>query len=272
MTELVISGATGRLGAEILRHAIQADDLQVVGLIEHAECPLLGEVPQELLFAKGQAEVRLSAGLESLQAGRVLIETAPRAAALQHLARAAEVGAKAIVATTGFDADERAELQALSARMALLVAPNLSPGVIMLQELVRAASKALSDYDLEVLELHHNKKRDAPSGTAWALADAAASARDLDVNLHAIVARAGEIGPRGQDEIGIQSLRLGGVVGDHTVFLAGEHERIELTHRAQSRAAFAAGAIRAARWMGEPREAGAYGMLDVLGLRGEKLV
>jgi 4-hydroxy-tetrahydrodipicolinate reductase len=151
----------------------------------------------------------------------------------------------------------------------VLVAPNLSLGVTVLLELVRQASRALEAYDLEIVEMHHNQKVDAPSGTAWALGRAAAEGRGQDVERDAILARAGEVGKRGKQEIGIQTLRGGGVIGEHTVFVVGEAERLELTHRAQSRDVFALGAARAARFLGAPERApGLYAMRDVLGLGG----
>lgn len=172
-----------------------------------------------------------------------------------------------LIATTGFDQAELKRLEQCQDRIPLLIAPNLSLGITVLLDLVARASRALDGYQLELVEMHHNKKRDAPSGTAWALARAAAIARGQDVEEDAILARAGDVGPRGEHEIGMQSLRGGDIVGEHTLYLIGDTERIELSHRAATRDAFAAGAIRAARFLGEEgRRPGHYTMRDVLGL------
>mgnify|MGYP006290260565 CR=1 FL=1 len=203
--------------------------------------------------------------------GRVLVEAALVPAARAHAARAAEVGVPVCLATTGFDARQRAELEALADRIPVLFAPNLSLGVNVVLDLVRTAASALPGYHLEVVEMHHALKRDAPSGTAWALASAGAEARGQAIERDAVLARAGETGPRGEAEIGIQTLRGGGVIGEHTVYLVGETERVELSHRAQSRDAFAAGAVEAARFLGAPgRAPGVYEMADVLGLSGAR--
>ncbi len=252
MIEVVVSGASGRLGARIRALVEAAPDLELSAAL-----------------VRPGSEVRAGATSDpsAISAGRVLIEAATRAAALEHADRAARVGAPILLATTGFDAGERAAVEAFAAKVPLLIAPNLSLGVAVLLDLVARASAALASYDLEILELHHNKKRDAPSGTAWALGRAASSARRRDVERDAIVARAGEVGARGRDEIGIQALRGGDVIGEHTVFLIGETERIELSHRAATRDTFAAGAVQAARFLGTPgRGPGLYTMRHVLGL------
>lgn len=253
MTSLVISGASGRLGARILAHAQAAEGIKVAGALLREGSARLSEGSP---FTADEAV---------LQAGRVLIECAPKPAALAHAARAANVGAPILMATTGFTPAERTLLEAHADRVPVLIAPNLSLGVTVLLDLVARAAAALPGYDLEIVELHHSKKRDAPSGTAWALARAGAAARGLDADREAILARAGDIGPRGQDEIGIQSIRGGDIIGEHTVYLVGPTERLELTHRAQSRDVFAAGAITAARFLAEQKP-GLYAMRDVLAL------
>ncbi len=169
------------------------------------------------------------------------------------------------VASTGFDANEQAALQEASKQIPIVLAPNLSRGVTMLLDLVARAAAALPDYDLEIVEIHHNQKRDAPSGTAWALGRAAAEARGQDIDRDAILARAGNIGARSKGEIGIQTLRGGGVIGEHTVMVVGGCERLELIHRAGSRDVFAEGAVHAVRFVAAA-EPGMYSMRDVLAL------
>lgn len=251
MTQVVISGAAGRLGARILAHAQATSAVTVRGaLVREGAAVLKGGAP----FTADEAVI---------QAGRVLIECAPKPAALAHAARAAQVGAPILIATTGFTPAERELIEAHAAKVPVLIAPNLSLGVTVLLDLVARAAKALPDYHLEIVELHHAKKKDAPSGTAWALARAGAQARGLDAEREAILARAGDVGARGQDEIGIQSIRGGDIIGEHTVYLVGPTERVELTHRAQSRDVFAAGAIRAAEFLAQA-PAGLYSMRDVV--------
>lgn len=267
LIEVVVSGAAGRLGRRILAHVDAAEDLCLYGALVRPggngeEVPLSALANESL-----DCEAVATSDEGVIAAGRVLIEVAPKGPALAHVRRAAGVGAPVVLASTGFDAKERAEIEALSSQVPLLLAPNLSMGVAVLMDLVARASKALADYDLEMVELHHNKKRDAPSGTAWALARAAKAARGEDADRDAILARAGEIGARGKQEIGIQSVRGGDIIGEHTLYLVGPTERVELTHRAATRDVFAAGAVRAARFIGEEgRAPGKYGMADVLGL------
>jgi 4-hydroxy-tetrahydrodipicolinate reductase len=243
--EVVVSGARGRLGSRI--------------------CTLLEE-SQDLRLA-AEVEFDTIDPLAAITKGRVLIEAATKNAAFEHAAHAAEVGAPILVATTGFDAQDRAKLEAHASRVPVLVTANLSLGVAVLTDLVARASAALPGYQLEVLELHHDKKKDAPSGTAWALGRAAAAARGRDVERDAILARAGETGARGKDEIGMQSIRGGDIIGEHTVYLIGPTERLELKHLAATRDTFAAGAVQAARFLGAAeRRPGLYTMRHVLGL------
>jgi 4-hydroxy-tetrahydrodipicolinate reductase len=207
-----------------------------------------------------------SAASSAIVPGTVLIECAVKKAALEHAALAAANNVPMLIATTGFDAAERSLLEAQSSLVPVLIASNLSLGIAVLTDLVARASKALAGYHLELVELHHAKKRDAPSGTAWSLARAAAAARGQDAERDAILARAGETGPRGEAEIGIQAIRGGDIIGEHTVYLISEVERLELTHRAQSRDAFAFGAVRAALYLGTAgRQAMLYTMKDVIG-------
>lgn len=256
---VVVSGAGGRLGARILARLVEADGIEVAAALVRP-----GSRHEHRSLAEG---LRGTSGLDVLSARPVLIEAALVPAALEHVARAAELGAPVCVATTGFDAAQLRSLEAHAARIPVLLAPNLSLGVNVLLELVSRAAGALEGYHLEVLEMHHARKRDAPSGTAWALARAAEDARGRDLDRDAIVARAGETGPRGEHEVGLQTLRGGDVIGEHTVFLVGEAERIELTHRAATRDAFATGAVAAARFLAAAeRTPGLYSMRDVLGL------
>ncbi len=262
MIRVAVSGAGGRLGARVVERCLRAADVELVGALVRPGSSLEGtEIP-------GGAGSRYRSDVDgALGRADVLVEAALAATALHHAERSVEHGRAIVVATTGFDRVGRRALERHAERIPVLIAPNLSLGVTVLTDLVQRAARALAHYDLEVLELHHRHKRDAPSGTAWALAQAAAAARGRDAERDAIMARAGETGPRGDHELGVMALRGGSVVGEHTVFLLGETERLELTHRASSRDAFADGALAAARFMGAPgRLPGTYRMEDVLGL------
>jgi 4-hydroxy-tetrahydrodipicolinate reductase len=261
MIETVVSGAGGRLGGSILEHLLGLDDVRVIGAVVR-EGSLLDGKP----VGSSAEPLKFQSRLSGLGPNVVLVETAPPFASMVHLEAAAEAGSPVVVASTGFDAGQRAAIDGLSERCPMLWAPNLSLGVAVLMDLVRRASKALPDYDIEIVEMHHARKVDAPSGTAWALASAAAAPRGLDSAKDAIVARSGAIGPRAKREIGIQTLRGGGAIGEHTVYLVGESERVELTHRASNRGAYAAGAAAAVRFLGSGQVSGMYTMADALGL------
>ncbi len=266
MIEVVISGASGRLGRRTVALCLAAPDLRVASLVVRPGSPFLG-IDGGVLSGGEPSGVAAVADLLALTPSRVLIETATPKAAFAHAEQAFQVGAPMLIASTGFDKKQTEAIHGFAKETPVLLAPNLSLGITVLTDLVTRASKALKAYDLELVELHHNQKRDAPSGTAWALARAAATARGQDLQRDAIVARSGETGPRGVQEIGMQSVRGGDVIGEHTLYLMGETERLELTHRASSRDAFAAGAVAGARFLGEPgRKPGLYAMGDVLHL------
>lgn len=179
--------------------------------------------------------------------------------------KAAAMGLPYVLGTTGLTVDEQAVVDEAAKEIPVVQSGNYSLGVNLLLELVRKAASALgTGYDIEVVEMHHRHKKDAPSGTALMLARAAASGRGVDFDSHAVYGRKGDTGERTRDEIAIHALRGGSVVGDHTVVLAGDVERVELTHRAESREAFAAGALAALKWA-KGRAPGVYTMRDVLG-------
>ncbi len=267
MISVAVAGAGGRLGRRILAHVDAAEDLDLAVALLRPGSTQVGQTASVISGEPLGSAILGTSDANTIVAGQVLVEVTPKGVALGHVRRAAEVGAQVVLATTGFNAKERAEIERLSQDTAILLAPNLSMGIAVLTDLVARAAKALPDYHLEMVELHHSKKRDAPSGTAWALARAAKAARGEDADRDAVLARAGEIGPRGEQEIGLQSVRGGDIIGEHTLYLVGPTERVELTHRAATRDVFAAGAVSAARFMGAPeRKPGLYAMRDVLGL------
>lgn len=261
---VVVSGADGRLGRRIVAQCVAASDIAVRGAVVRPNCAIDGRDASVLCAELTETGLRAT-GSMVLEPGAVLIETAPPSAALHHVEQAAGAGMPALIATTGFSADEVDTLQGFAESVPVLLAPNLSLGVTVLLDLVERASAALRAYDIEIVELHHRRKRDAPSGTAWALARAADGARDRDADRDVISARAGAVGPRSDTEIGVFAVRGGDIIGDHTVFFAGETERLELTHRAHNRDAFATGAVEAARFLALQTQ-GWFSMRDVVGL------
>jgi 4-hydroxy-tetrahydrodipicolinate reductase len=262
---VIVSGAAGRMGRTLIGLALGDRNLLLAGALESPQHPDLG-TDAGTLVGHRECGVRLSDRLDdaALVRGAVLIEFSSPDASLAHLRVAARVPIAAVVGTTGFTAEQQREIEKLSGQMACMQASNMSVGVTMLLHLVEQAARQLGPaFDIEVLESHHRLKKDAPSGTALSLARAAAAGRGAALEDWAIYGREGMTGERPDEQIGILALRGGDVVGDHTVFFYGTGERIELTHRAQSRHSFASGALRAAAWIAG-RPPGLYSMRDVL--------
>jgi len=263
---LIVCGAAGRMGRLLVALARDDPRLRVAGAIEAPAHPAVGRDAGELA---GGAPLGIRVGddlARSCAREHVVLDFTMPAATLAHVRVAAERGAGLVVGTTGFSAEQRGELLALAARTRTVFAPNMSVGVTVLTELVAAAARLLdASFEAEVVEIHHHAKKDAPSGTALALAQTVATARGLDFTQSAVLAREGLVGARRPEEIGVVALRAGDAVGDHTVVFGGLGERIELTHRAQSRDGLARGALRAALWVAD-RPPGVYSMRDVLGL------
>lgn len=264
---IVVVGAAGRMGRLLVALGSQDAGLRVVGAIEATGHPQLGQ-DAGAVAGVGAIGVPLTDALEPhCRREHVLIDfTGVPSATLANARLAADRGAGLVVGTTGFTGDEDAELRRLAARTRSVVAANFSVGVTVLLALVAQAARLLdASFESEIVELHHDRKKDAPSGTALALGKAIAAARDQDFAQVAVLAREGQVGARRPDEIGIVALRAGDAVGDHTVLFGGLGERVELIHRAQSRECLVRGALRAAAWVG-PQAPGLYGMRDVLGL------
>ncbi len=264
MTKAVICGALGRMGKSILRLSLEYSDFQVVAGVEHPDCVR----SQDLGEASGIEELKglpLTSRLEEvLGLCDVVIEfSGNTTAAISHAKLSALAGKGVVIGTTGFSKQELEDLKPYSEHAPILVSPNMSLGVNLLFRLVEIASSVLKNrgFDVEVLEIHHRYKKDAPSGTALRLEEIVSQAMNLQRKVHG---RDG-ISPREIDEVGVMALRGGDVVGEHTVYFLGFGERLELTHRATSRDIFARGAIEAGRWIkGKP--AGWYSMFDVLGI------
>lgn len=256
MKRVTVVGAAGKMGAHVLKAVAAAENLTLSAALEYAGHPDLGKE-----FAPG---IALTSDIAAaLDASDVTIDFSTPRSTLAVLREAAPRGIAQVIATTGFDPAQLDEIQAAATSSAIVKAANFSLGVNALIELVSRAAEALPDYDLEVLEIHHNRKVDAPSGTALRLGEAAAEARGQNLSESAVYHREGQTGPRQPGSIGMQTLRGGDTVGEHTVYLVGPGERIELSHRALSRDNFATGATRAAHWA-TLQPPGLYSMQDVL--------
>ena len=266
MIRVVVTGAAGRMGTQIVRLVHAAEGLALGGAVERPG-QAVGQDAGALagIGAVGVAVVDDLA--KALPGADVVVDFTSHEASARHAEVCAEAGVALVVGSTGFTPEAKARVTAAAGRVPVVLSPNMSVGVNVLFELVRQAAAVLGDaYDVEIVEIHHNKKRDAPSGTAVRLGEVAAEALGRDPKDALAFARHGILGERPPWQIGVQTLRGGDVVGEHTVYFCGEGERLELTHRATSRDQFARGAVRAARWIaGKP--AGLYDMADVLGLR-----
>ena len=265
-TNVVICGAAGKMGQMLLRLGRADREIMVVGATEVPDHPAIGRDAGEIA---GGDPLGITIGDDLTAVARpdcVLIDFTTALAALAHLRIAVATGAAAVIGTTGFSPREEAEARGLAQRTRTVMAPNMSVGVNVLLGAVRHVARALGEaFDVEIVELHHHHKKDAPSGTALALARAAAETLDRPFPESAVFGRHGLVGERRHQEIGVLALRAGDVTGDHTVVFGGIGERLELTHRSQSRECFALGALRAAVWL--PRQPrGLYSMADVLGL------
>jgi 4-hydroxy-tetrahydrodipicolinate reductase len=263
---IAILGAEGRMGRSLVRAVVGAGRAATLAAAtERAGSPALGQ--DAGVVATGQPlGVPITAGVPAPGAADVWIDFTVPAATVAYAEAAAAAGAALVVGTTGLGAAEREAVERAGKRVPVVFSPNYSVGVNVMLKLVADAAQTLGPaYDLEIVETHHRAKRDAPSGTALRLAQSLAEATGRDLGADVRYERHGDVGPRTAKEIGMQTLRGGDVVGDHTVHFLGTGDRIEITHRASSRDTFAVGAVRAALWL-EGRPAGLYDMRAVLGL------
>ena len=262
---VAVAGASGRMGRMLVQAVHEAGDCTLSGALDMPGSAGLGQDPLAALGHSGPVRITddVHAGLADAD---VLIDFTRPEGTLAHLAVCAELGVRAVIGTTGFDAAQQARIAALAERTAMVMAPNMSLGVNVVLKLLETAARALdSGHDVEVIEAHHRHKVDAPSGTALAMGRAVAGALGRDLDDCAVYAREGLTGERKPGSIGFSAIRGGDIVGDHTVLFAGTGERIEITHRSTSRANYAQGSLRAARFVvRQPR--GLFNMHDVLGL------
>jgi len=260
----IVCGAAGRMGQLLVRLIAAEPRARLTAAVEAPGHAALGRDAGDVAGI-GALGVRIDERYAPAPESVTLDFTAP-AAALAHLEVAAAAGAAIVLGTTGLGAAERARAHELARRTRAVIAPNMSVGVSVLERLVATATRALGGaFDVEIVEVHHRLKRDAPSGTALRLGEVVADAQGPPLGGRTRFGREGEPGPRTDAEIGILGVRGGDAVGDHTVYFLGAGERLELTHRAQSRECLARGALRAALWIVD-QPPGVYGMADVIGL------
>ena len=264
---LVVTGAGGRMGQTLVRAIIETRGVALAGAIERTGSPALG---QDAGRAAGLDEIGVritDEPLELLTQADGIIDFSAPAATVEFAALAAQMRIVHVIGTTGLVPEDEARIKAAARHAVIVKSGNMSLGVNILAALVRRVAQTLDEsFDIEIIEMHHNRKVDAPSGTAVLLGRAAAEARGIELETRSDRIRDGHTGARRPGNIGFATLRGGGVVGEHTVIFAGDGERIELTHKAESRMLFARGALRAALW-GRGRKPGIYGMDDVLGLK-----
>lgn len=254
------------MGANIIRLIQETKGIKVVGAAEYPEHKFVGRDAGELAGI-GPIHVPVAPGLaKAMNNCDVVIDFTNSNASLAHIDIVAAEGRAIVIGSTGFLPQQKASI-AKRRDARIFLAPNMSVGMNVLYRLVAEATKALGhDYDVEIVEMHHKMKRDAPSGSAIRLAEAVSDVRGRDADHDMVHGRKGLVGERTPREIGMHAVRGGDVIGDHTVIFAGQGERIELTHRASSRETFAHGAVRAAMWIPK-QEPGVYDVMDMLGLK-----
>ncbi len=261
-----IVGCAGRMGRMVVAEVLSTDGAELAG---GSEAPGSEFIGQDVAALAGMEAVGLKVGDDAgalFRASDAVIDFTVPAATAEHAGLAGENGRALIVGTTGLEAEHMGALEKAAAKAVVVQAANMSVGVNLLLGLTEQVAGALGDdYDIEIFEMHHRHKVDAPSGTALALGQAAAAGRGVDLNQVSQRVRDGHTGPRNPGDVGFAVLRGGDVAGDHTVIFAGDGERIELTHKAGNRSVFARGAVLAALWTPEQKP-GLYSMRDVLGL------
>jgi 4-hydroxy-tetrahydrodipicolinate reductase len=265
---VAVAGASGRMGRTLIDAIAASDDCLLTGALDAPDSPAIG---QDAAAARtGSAPVTITADLRAgLATAEVLIDFTRPAGTLAHAALCRELGVRMVIGTTGFTDAQKAEIAEHARQIAIVLAPNMSIGVNVVLRLLETAARALDrGFDIEIIEAHHRHKIDAPSGTALKMGEVLAQATGRDLGSAAVYARDGLSSPGGGERdpraIGFSSIRGGDIVGDHTVLFAGNGERIEITHRSSSRATYAEGSLRAARFV-VGRKSGLYGMEDVLG-------
>jgi 4-hydroxy-tetrahydrodipicolinate reductase len=260
-TRVGIRGAAGRMGRRLMALAIEDPELELAAALEAPGSNWVGRPVQDL---EPMAKKMTAVSTQMVGKLDVVVDFTSPAALEDLLEEAAGSDVSLVIGTTGIDAEGEHRLEKAAKIIPIVYAPNMSPGVNLLFRVVKEVASALGDgFDIEISESHHNRKADAPSGTAMGLARAICEALGRDIDRDLTHGRSGRPGPRTRKEIGMHALRLGSVVGEHTVHYANDHELIEITHKALSRDVFASGALRAAKWV-HGQKPGLYTMEDIL--------
>lgn len=267
MTRIIVCGATGRMGSRIIILSKEYEGLRLAGAIEKKGHESIGK-DIGLVHGIGETGIIISDSLENtIQNGDVVIDFTSISSTLNHVKIARNNKKAMVIGTTGFSKEELEPIKEASKDIPIVLSPNMSVGVNLLLKVLKDVAIVLGDdYDIEIVEAHHRLKKDAPSGTAMKMAQVIADAIGRNLDDVAVFSRKGLIGERTKKEIGIQTIRAGDIVGEHTVLFGGLGERIEITHKASSRDTFARGALKASLWI-YGRKPGLYDMQDVLGLK-----
>jgi len=263
--QIAIAGSSGRMGRMLIEAVANTDDCVLSGALDVASSPALGQ--DAAAFLGRPSGVAITSDLaKGLAGARVLIDFTRPEGTLAHLAACREHGVAAVIGTTGFSDAQKAEIAEHARHIGIMMAPNMSVGVNVVMKLLDMAARALNQgYDIEIIEAHHRHKVDAPSGTALKMGEVVADALGRNLQECAVYGREGVTGERDPSTIGFATVRGGDIIGDHTVLFAGTGERIEISHKSSSRATYAQGSLRAARFLAS-RGPGLFDMNDVLGL------
>ena len=266
MIKIAVCGAAGRMGQRIINSVHETDGVVLSGVLERPGHPLVGQ-DVGLVAGCGALGVNISDDLNAVVAGcDVMIDFTSPKVSLKNLEACALKRKAIVIGSTGFTSDERTFAAELARDIPVVLAPNMSVGVNVCFKVLKDVAKTLGDdFDVEIVELHHNKKKDSPSGTAVRMGEVVAEALGRDYNQVANYHREGICGERTKEEIGMQTERGGDIIGEHTVYFIGQGERIEISHRAMTRDMFSRGSVRAAKWV-TSQKPGLYDMQDVLGL------
>lgn len=263
---IAIAGSSGRMGRALLEAVAQSADFRLRSALERSDSPFIGKDAGELIGAPDG--VSISGNIETGLSGcDVLVDFTRPEGTMEHLDACVRHGVKMVIGTTGMSDEQQGRIEIAARTIAIVQAPNMSVGVNLVFRLLDVAARVLAEgHDIEIVEAHHRHKVDAPSGTALRMGEVIAQALSRDLKSCAVYGREGVTGERKPSTIGFATVRGGDIVGDHTAMFAGTGERVEITHKASSRATFAIGALRAARFIADKKN-GLYDMQDVLGLR-----
>ena len=264
---VAIAGASGRMGHMLIEAVLASGDCQLTAALDMPGSPSLGQ--EAAAFLGKTTGVLIESDVRAaLAKADVLIDFTRPEGTLAHLAVAAELGVKVVIGTTGFSDAQKADIAEFAKKTAVILSANMSTGVNVTFKLLQMAAKALQEggYDIEIIEAHHKHKVDAPSGTALKMGEVIAEAQGTNLADRAVYERFGHTGERKENTIGFATVRGGDIVGDHTVLFAGTGERVEISHKSSSRAGYAQGSLRAARYLAD-KTTGQFDMFDVLSLR-----